>query len=323
MKLHKFLIAITISLCSGYVYANLIFDKPINLVVSFPPGGDTDVIARVIADKLSKKINQNVLVQNRSGASGVIGNRYVADSKADGQTLLLTPSTIVTSKLLMGDKITYDLFKDFTPIIEVVSNTPLFIVVNSSTNIKSHKDLVDAIKQGRVRTYATPGSGSPMNMVGEYYKKEIGLDITQVPYRGNAPAITALLTNEVDIMITGLFPILPHLETKKVTIIAVASDKRSVFAPNVPTLFELGLSKADFSGWFALLGPAGMDSKTVDVINQLLNEILKDPEVIGRINNFAYTVGGGTSKDMERSLKHLYNKFDQNIKKFAIKVNVE
>lgn len=323
MKLHKFLIAITISLCSGYVYANLIFDKPINLVVSFPPGGDTDVIARVIADKLSKKINQNVLVQNRSGASGVIGNRYVADSKADGQTLLLTPSTIVTSKLLMGDKITYDLFKDFTPIIEVVSNTPLFIVVNSSTNIKSHKDLVDAIKQGRVRTYATPGSGSPMNMVGEYYKKEIGLDITQVPYRGNAPAITALLTNEVDIMITGLFPILPHLETKKVTIIAVASDKRSVFAPNVPTLFELGLSKADFSGWFALLGPAGMDSKTVDVINQLLNEILQDPEVIGRINNFAYTVGGGTSKDMERSLKHLYNKFDQNIKKFAIKVNVE
>ena len=133
MNIRKFLIAITISLCSGYVYADLIFDKPINLVVSFPPGGDTDVIARVIADKLSKKINQNVLVQNRSGASGVIGNRYVAESKADGQTLLLTPSTIVTSKLIMGDRITYDLFKDFTPIVEVVRNTPLFIVVNSST----------------------------------------------------------------------------------------------------------------------------------------------------------------------------------------------
>jgi len=310
-------------LISPAVFANVTFDRPITIVVSFPTGGDTDVIARVLAEKLSKRINQNVLVLNKSGASGTIGNRFVAESKPDGYTLLLTPSTIITSKFVLGDRISYDIFKDFTPIVKVIRETNLFIVVNSSTNVRTNKELIDAIKQGRIRSYATPGSGSPMNMVGEYYKKELGLDIVQVPYRGNFPAVTALLSNEVSMMITGLFPVISAIESKKVNVIAVASDKRSQFAPEIPTLSETGLTPADFSGWFALMGPAGMNSNIVNSLNYHINEILKDQEVRTKFSGLAYSTAGGSPKDMETAFRNLYNKFDNNIKKFKIIVNVE
>jgi tripartite-type tricarboxylate transporter receptor subunit TctC len=181
--------------------------------------------------------------------------------------------------------------------------------------------LLEAIRKGRIKTYATPGSGSPMNMVGEYYKKETGVDIIQVPYRGNAPAIIALLANEVEIMVTGLYPILPYLESGRVKIIGVASDKRSRLAPEVPTFNELGLSRADFSGWFALLGPKGMNKNQVQTLNKHLNEVLKDRDVISRINSMAYIISGGSPDDMSKSLEKLYYKFQNNIEKFEIKIN--
>jgi tripartite-type tricarboxylate transporter receptor subunit TctC len=304
-------------------HAEIKFDRPINIIVSFPPGGDTDVIARSVALKLSERIRQPVVVQNKSGASGIIGNHFVADSKPDGTTLLLSPSTIVTSQLIIGNNVKYDVRTDFTPIVEVSRDTVLFIAVKGSLGIRNHQDLLKSIQQGQIKSYATPGSGSPMNMVGEYYKKVTGVDIVQIPYRGNAPAIAALLSGEVPVMITSALPVLPYLADERIVVIAAASNNRSPFLPNVATLAEQGLPKADFSGWFGIFGPKDMDPKLVKELNYHFNEILKDKEIKDRMLSLAHTPGGGTPAQMNRLLQDLYKKFDTNIKQFDIKVNAQ
>lgn len=321
----KFLLSVIIAFFTLISYSNaeVKFDRPVTIVVSFPPGGDTDVIARSIALKLSDRIKQPVTVQNKSGASGIIGNQFVAESKPDGTTLLLSPSTIVTSQLIMGDVVKYDVRKDFTPIIEVSRDTILFIAVNGKLGIRNHQDLLKAIQQGQIKSYATPGSGSPMNMVGEYYKKATGADIVQIPYRGNAPAVTALLSGEIPVMITSALPVLPHLADEKIIVIGAASNSRSPFLPNVATLAEQGLPKADFSGWFGIFGPKDMEPKLVKELNYHFNEILKDKEIKERMLSLAHTPAGGTSIQMNRLLHDLYKKFDSNIKQFDIKVNAQ
>jgi tripartite-type tricarboxylate transporter receptor subunit TctC len=319
MKLLSNLLVLCIILFSSIAHAK--FDKPINIVVSFPPGGDTDIIARAISNKLSKKIGQPVIVQNKSGASGIIGNQFVAESRPDGTTLLLSPSTIVTSQLVMKNSVKYDVRKDFTPIIEVSRDTVLFIAVNGNLGITNHKELLAAIKEGKIKSYATPGHGSPMNIVGEYYKKEVGVDLIQVPYRGNAPAISALISGEVPMMITSALPVLPYLQNNQIKVIGAASNSRSPFLPNVPTLAEQGLTKADFSGWFGIFGPAGMDQRTVKELNRYFNEILQDSSVREKMLNLAHTPAGGTPEQMSKLLNDLYNKFSLNIKTFDIKIN--
>jgi tripartite-type tricarboxylate transporter receptor subunit TctC len=230
---------------------------------------------------------------------------------------------MVTAQLVMGDHVKYDVRKDFTPIIEISKDTILFIAVNGSLSITNHKELVTAIRDGRVKSYATPGNGSPMNMVGEYYKKETGADIVQIPYRGNAPAIAALISGEVPMMVTSALPVLPYLQDGRVVVIGAASNNRSPFLPNVPTLAEQGLTKADFSGWFGIFGPANMNPKIVTELNKHINEVLKDQEVRERMLALAHTPAGGTPENMSKQLISLFNKFQSNIKRFNIDINAE
>lgn len=323
MNNFKLILATCLVLFSTVAFADIKFDRPITIVVSFPPGGDTDVIARILAEKLSQRIDQSVLVQNKSGASGIIGNRMVAESKPDGYTLLFSPSTMVTSQLVMKNAVSYDVRKDFTPIIEISKNTVLYIAVNGSLGIKNHKDLQEKIKMGKIIAYATPGNGSPMNIVGEYYKNQTGLELSQVPYRGNAPAVIGLLSGDVPMMITSLLPIRDYISSKKIVVIGSASLERSYFLPEVPTLAEQGLEKADFSGWMAMFGPANMDSKLVNELNRHFNAILKDPEVVSRMLSLAHQPAGGTPENMSKLLIELFNRFESNIKRFNIKINAE
>lgn len=321
-KFRLILLSFLILFSTGSI-AEIKFDKPITIVVSFPPGGDTDVIARILAERLSHRIGQSVLVQNKSGASGIIGNRAVADSKPDGYTLLLSPSTIVTSQLTMKNSVPYDVRKDFTPIIEISKNTVLYIAVNGSLGIKNHKDLQKKIKSGEIKAYATPGSGSPMNIVGEYYKNQTGVNLSQVPYRGNAPAVVGLLSGDVPMIITSLLPIRDYINNKKIVVIGAASSERSYFLPDVPTLSEQGLEKADFSGWMAIFGPANMDPKIVNELNKHFNAILKDTDVISKMISLAHQPAGGTPEKMSKLLIELYDRFESNIERFNIKINAE
>ena len=323
MKIIGIFLMSFVSLFYTEAHADVKFDKSVTIVVSFPPGGESDVIARLFADRLATKIGQNVVVLNKPGASGTIGNSLVTSAEPDGYTLLLSPSTLVTSQLVLSHLVKYDVRQDFTPIVELTKDSILFVSVRSSLNVKNHNELSTKIKSGEVKTYATPGNGSPMNIIGEYYKNQTNSTLKQIAYKGNPPAVRGFLVGEVDILIAGMPTIAPLLAKGEVTVIAAPSSKRSLFLPNVATFAEQGLDEADFSGWQAVFGPAGMDTKMVNALNKYFNEILSEPEIQTKLKKMYTIPAGGSPEDMSKSLLSLYDRFETIIKKNNIKINAQ
>ena len=296
--------------------------KPITIIVSYPAGGDTDALARLLADKLSTRVGQTVLVDNKPGASGTIGNAFVAKAPPDGYTLLMTPNTISIATLVLkaGTGAAYDVVNDFTPIIQIGSQS-LFLVVNTSTGIKSVNDLVAAAKADKIKTYATPGSGSPMHILGEVFNKAAGVKITQVPYRGTAPAITDLVGGHVPFMYTTLGPVAPYIASGKMANLAVADMKRSPLAPNVPTLDELGYKDVDVGAWQGIMGPKGMPGDVVKLLNGHLNDIIKMPDVVARMTTIATIPVGGDGAVLGKINAFDHNRYAKVIKEFGIQAD--
>ena len=284
-----------LSLASGPTFAQGVYpNKPITIIVSYPAGGDTDALARLLAEKLSARVGQSVLVDNKAGASGTIGNSFVAKAPADGYTLLMTPNTISIATLVLkaGTGAAYDVLNDFTPIIQIGSQS-LFLVVTTASGVTSVKELVAAAKADKIKTYATPGSGSPMHILGEVFNNAAGVKITQIPYRGTAPAITDLVGGHVPFMYTTLGPVAQYIASGKMANLAVADLKRSPLAPNVPTLAELGYKDVDVGAWQGIMGPKGMPADVVKTLNTHLNEIIKMPYVVPRMTTIATIPVGG------------------------------
>ena len=296
--------------------------KPVTIIVSFPPGGDTDALARVFAEKLTARIGQQVIVENRTGASGTIGNSAVAKSPPDGHTLLFTPNTITTATMVLkpGTGTTYDVLNDFTPIIQVGSQS-LFVVVNTATGINSMGELVAAAKSGKISTYASPGSGSPMHILGELVNKSAGLKLTQVPYRGSGPAINDMLGGHVPMMYTTLGPVAPHITSGKMSNLAVADPKRSPLAPDVPTLAELGVRDAEVGAWQGFMAPKGINPALVKTLNGHVNEILKLPDVQARMTTLALVPVGGEPEVLRNRVATDYERYSKVIKEFAIQAD--
>jgi tripartite-type tricarboxylate transporter receptor subunit TctC len=268
--------------------------KPVTVVVSYPPGGDTDALGRLFAEKLAARIGQQVVVENRSGASGTIGNSHVAKSPPDGYTLLFTPNTIAmaTQVLRPGTGAPYDAVNDFTPIIQMGTQS-LFLVVNTATGINTVADLTASAKSGKLTSYASPGSGSPMHVLGEMFNKGAGVKITQVPYRGSGPAIVDLVGGQVPMMWTTLGPVAQHIASGKLKNLAVADTKRSPLAPDVPTLAEAGLRDVEVGAWQGFMGPKGLPADVVRTLNGHFNEIIKMPDVAQRMTQLALVPAGG------------------------------
>jgi tripartite-type tricarboxylate transporter receptor subunit TctC len=294
----------------------------IQIVVAFAPGGDTDIISRAIAKRLSERLNTNVVVVNKPGAGGIIGNSIVANSKADGSVLLFTPSTLITSAVSNPKQVKYNVLTDFSPIIEVTTNTTMLLAVNSDLNINNINELVAAIKDGRIRNYSSPGKGSPMNMVGEYLKNVLNItNIEHVPYQGNSPAINALLSGEVPFAISSGLSLMPYVKTGRVTVIGSATDIRSSFFPDVKTLHEQGLPKADFSGLFALLGPKGMDNNMVKDLNFHVAEILKEKDFKDLLISLTHNPGGGSPDELQIKMNNIHKRFSAILLDYNINVN--
>ena len=293
--------------------------KAISIVVSYPPGGDTDALARVFADKLATRVGQPVLVENRVGASGTIGNAYVAKAAPDGYTLLFTPNTISIATLVLksGTGASYDVLDGFTPII-LVGTQSLFVVANTSTGVTSMKDLVAGVKAGRIGTYASPGSGSPMHILGELFNKSAGVKIAQVPYRGSGPAVVDMMGGHVPMMYTTLGPVAQYVATGRVVVLAVADPQRSPLQPNVPTLAEAGFKDAEVGAWQGFMGPKGMPADVVRVLNGHLNEILKMPDVVARMTTLATIVVGGDAAAIGKVNAADHARYARIIKEFGI-----
>src|SRR5262245_39906122 len=246
-------------------------NKPIRLMVPFPPGGSTDIVARIVAQKLGAQLGQSVVIENRGGAGGTLGTAVVAKAPADGYMLTVgTTSTHVVAPSVYS-KLEYDPVKDFTP-ISLIAVTPYLLVVNPNVQARTLKELVELMKaQPGKLNYASAGVGSTTHLAMEMLKGASGTQAVHVPFNGNGPAGTAVLGGQVEILFGSLPAVLPHAKSGKMRALAVGTPKRSPSLPEVPTVSESGYPGFDASLWLAIMAPAGTPQP---VIERLHKEIL-------------------------------------------------
>ena len=293
--------------------------KPISVVVSYPPGGDTDAIARLFAEKLGQRVKQNVLIENKPGAGGTIGNVYVGRAQADGYTLLFTPNPFTTAPMVL--KLTgaasYDVLGGYEAIIKI-ANQPLVLVTSPSKGIKTLPEWVAAAKGGKQVSYASPGAGSPMHIVGEWLNRAAGVRFTHVPYRGVGPSVTDVVAGHVDLAWVTFGAVRQYLETGKLVPLAVSDAERSVLGPNVPTLVEMGYKGVVVGAWNGFFAPKGTPAPVVKMLNEHLNAILKEPEVVQQLATFGALPAGGAPDVLQKTNQHEYEVMGKAIKDLGI-----
>jgi tripartite-type tricarboxylate transporter receptor subunit TctC len=251
-------------------------DNPVRLVVGYPPGGATDLVARVLARELSRKWGQPVIVDNRSGASGMVAAEQVARARADGHVLLMGYTPEVMLNRLVFKQMRYDPSTDLTP-IALAASAPLVLVAGPRLPVTGMGAL--AALRGRPLTYASPGSGGQQHIAGEMLAKVTGLDLTHVPYKGTGPAVTDLLGGQVDLFFATIPPLQQHIASGRLRPLFVAGAARERLLPEVPSAAEAGFPKLQFSNWFGVFGPKGMSSALVDSIGADVAAVLSDPAV--------------------------------------------
>jgi tripartite-type tricarboxylate transporter receptor subunit TctC len=276
-------IAVTAALTSTPVVAQQYPDKPVKIIVSFAPGGATDVVARKLAQKFQEVYKQPFIVENRPGAGGTLGTSLAARAKPDGYTLFLGQVSSHGVAPNLYKKLEYDPVKDFTS-LGLIASSPQVIVVNPKSSINSLKDLVEFSKKNSGKmTYASSGVGTTIHLAGEMYNEQVGVKVVHVPFQGSGPAVTAMIANQANVMFDDLPSSMPSIKSGALRAIAVTGDKRSPQLPNVPTVKEVGapfnLGQFEVSAWFALFGPANLPAPIADSLNKNLDKILNESDV--------------------------------------------
>jgi tripartite-type tricarboxylate transporter receptor subunit TctC len=253
--------------------------RPVRIVVTVPPGGAADFIARTVGSKLSEALAQAVLVENRAGASGTIAADAVAKAAPDGYTLLQNSITTHGVAPLIFAKLPYDSFKDFAP-ITLLSQIPLIMAVNAEVPASSVKDFVALAKaKPGSLSFASSGAGGAPHLTGELFKSVTGTDLVHVPYKGSGPAVTDLVAGRVQLMFDGAPSLLAHVKSGKLRVLAAASPERNPLAPDVPTFAELGYPGIEVALWYGLMAPAGTPRAIVDRLNAELAKVLALPDI--------------------------------------------
>ncbi|MCK9506832.1 MAG: tripartite tricarboxylate transporter substrate binding protein [Pigmentiphaga sp.] len=306
--------------CAGVAHAKTYPSKPITIVVSYPPGGDTDIVARTLAEKLAARVGQSVLVDNRPGASGSIGNAYVSNAEPDGHTLLLSPGTLSSAPVVLKEAVNYDVVNGFTPIMQTGS-VPLFLVTAHDTGFNTLKDVVTAAKSGKKLSYGSPGNGSPMHFVGEMLNKAAGINILHVPYRGVAPAVNDLLGSHLPLAWVPYGPVEGYLKNGRLKVLAVAQPERSPLLADVPTLEELGYKGVNPMSWQGLLGPKGMSPELVGTLYGHMQEIMKDPAVRARMATIGTEAQAESPEQLTRSKNASYEMYKRLVQEMNIQAD--
>ena len=253
--------------------------RPIRIVVTVPPGGAADFIARTVGAKLSEALAQAVLVENRAGASGTIAADAVAKAAPDGYTLLQNSITTHGVAPLIFAKLPYDSFKDLAP-ITLLSQIPLIMVVNAEVPAGPVKDFVALAKaKPGSFSFASSGAGGAPHLTGELFRSVTGIDLVHVPYKGSGPAVTDLVAGRVQVMFDGAPALLAHVRSGKLRVLAAASPQRNPLAPDAPTFAELGYPGIEVALWYGLMAPAGTPRAIVDRLNAELARILNLPDI--------------------------------------------
>ncbi|MEO7727305.1 MAG: tripartite tricarboxylate transporter substrate binding protein [Burkholderiales bacterium] len=266
-------------IAAGSAHAQTYPAKPIRVVVPFAPGGPSDIFVRAISPKLTETWGQPVVIDNRGGAGGVIGIEVVTHAVPDGYTLLLGASGALVINPALNSKLSYDTFRDLAPISRVVIN-PQLLALHPSLAANNLNELIQIAKAkpGQIN-YASVGIGSSPHLGMEMLKAMAGINLTHVPYKGTAPALTELLGGQVSVMFTSMATVLPHVRAGRIKGIAVGSAKRSPAVPEIPTVAESGVAGFDYVTWFAFFAPAGTPRAIITKLNDEIVRILAEPKL--------------------------------------------
>jgi tripartite-type tricarboxylate transporter receptor subunit TctC len=253
--------------------------KPISYVVPFTPGGSTDVVGRVLAQKLSERLHQTVVVENKPGAAGAVGAAYVAKAAPDGYTLFGGTISTHAINASLYKNLSYDPVKNFEP-VSLIATLPNVLLVDPNLKVNSVADLIALLKRDpSKRTFASSGAGTSTHLTGELFAETIGVPLTHIPYKGTPPAMVDVSSGNVTFMFDQMTAALPLLQQGKLKLLAVTTAKRIALAPDVPTLQEAGVPGFDVSSWQAVYAPKGTPKAIVDRLSKEIAQILKEPDV--------------------------------------------
>jgi len=293
--------------------------RPVRMVVGFPPGGGTDIIARLVAQKLSERWSQPVVVENKPGASGNIGAELVAKSAPDGHTLLMAFSSHASNAAL--SKLPFDIHKDFSA-ITLVGSAPMVVVAHPGFQTRTLGELIAYAKAnpGAIK-YGSSGIGTPVHLAGELMSQLAGIQMVHVPYKGIAPAMTAILGGEIQITYVAVLSGFQHFKAGRLRPLAVASKSRYPALPDVPTAAEAGLPGYEIDFWYALLGPGGMAPTLVDRIQREAAAVLTAPEMRESLLAQGCIAGGGKPEELAALIKNEYALWSRVVQAGGIKVD--
>ena len=318
----KFAIAAALAaLCSWVpgVFAQNYPDRPVRLVVGFPPGGAADILGRVAAQQLSSGLGQQVVVDNRGGAGGLIATEITARANPDGYTLLFTSIPHVINPHLYS-KVTYNALKDFTPVIQFVS-VPLMMASGASLPAKTVKEVIATAKaKPGAMNYGSAGSGSSSHLAVELFKSMAQIEMNHVPYKGTGPLITDMLGGQIALTIASAVPLTPQVKAGKLRALGVTGPKRSPAFPDVPAINE-AVPGYDVVNWFGVIAPAGTPKHVISRVNAELNNALKSPELVKLLGAQTAEGVGGTPEAFGTVIRNDYAKWQRVVKQSGARVD--
>lgn len=295
-------------LAAGLPLATLAQDsypsKTIRFVVPYPPGGPTDLMARLLQTELQTRLGVSVVVDNKGGAGGNVGSAEVAkQAPADGYTLLLAASGPMAVNSTLYKSMPFNPLTDLAPVIQI-SSFPLVLEVHPKLGVTTVKDFVALAKSKKTElSFASAGNGTPQHLAGEMFNTQMDIHVSHIPYRGAGPALNDLLGGQVNVMFDILGSSLPYIQAGKLTALAVTSAKRSPALPNVPTMAEAGVSGYEFTGWHGIAVRAGTPTAVIDKLNQTLNTIFNNPDFHKKWEALGTPVVGGTAAQFGELIK--------------------
>lgn len=294
-------------------------EKPLKIVVPFAPGGSTDVLIRLIGPRLAEKLGQPVVVENKAGAAATIGADYVSRSNPDGYTLLAASAHHTIGQAVFP-KLNYRVDQSFAP-IGTIAMVPNLVVVNGKLPAKSIDELVELSKKNPEKyNYASAGSGSAHHLIGELFKLRTGANLMHIPYSGSGPAVTGLLSDQVQVMFDTVPSALPHIKSGSTRVLAATTAKRSSALPDTPTLQEQGLDGFDVGTWMGLVAPAGTPDEIVQRLNRELVAIINTPEVSQQLLNGGMEPMPSTPDELTQRIKKEVGEFQALVEKAQLKI---
>lgn len=284
--------------------------EPITIIVAYSPGGATDVLARMLAERLTEKLGQQVAVENRPGASGMIGAQAVATAEPDGHTLLIAGANEAALNMVLFESMPYDPRTELEPVSLLVV-APVVLVANVDTDIESFEDLLEAARAGEQLGFGSVSVGSPNHIAGELLNIVADIDLNHVPYPGAGPAMTAVLGGHIPLAFLSMASALPQIEAGELRALAVTTDERFEGLPDLPTIAEHGFEEFNLSQWYAMFAPAGTPNEIIETLNSTMVEIVNDPDFRSRIVSQGGIPVGSTPEELGEHVESEIQKYEE------------